>query len=76
MYVTVYTPSAEENTITSFTLHPVPVTVLVGMVKVISFILHLFPARLTSVNRRLIDDRRRFQRHVMFDEMLVELLNG
>ena len=76
MDMTVHTPAAQKNAITSFTLHPVPVTVLVGMVEVISFILHLFPARLTSVNRRLIDDRRRFQRHVMFDEMLVELLNG
>ena len=76
MDVTVHSKATQENAVTSLTLHRMPVTVLVGMVEVISFILHVFPARLTGVHNKLIANRGGFQRHVMLEEMLVELLNG
>ena len=41
-----------------------------------SVILQIFPTRLTRVHYILCRDSGVFQRHVMFDEVLVEFLNG
>ena len=65
-----------KNAVTMHTLPPVSVTVLVGVAVESSVILQIFPTRLTRVHYILCRDSGVFQRHVMFDEVLVEFLNG